>query len=90
MSPAEADEPLQLDVLSNASAVNAVAGQPAAASRGKWEQTAHGKGRVRPRKNQPPSTQNNVPRLTAVAHTCVSKCRWCRHLPPALRPALRS
>ncbi len=34
----------------------------------KWERTAHGKGRVRPRKNQPPSAQAGVLRLTAVAH----------------------
>ena len=37
-----------------------------APARSKWEQTAHaGKGRVRPRRNQPVS---DVPRLTAVAH----------------------
>ena len=67
MSPAEAVEPLQQDVMTNAPAVNAFADQPAAAS--KWEQTTHGKGRVRPRKNQPSSAQTSVPRLTAVAHT---------------------
>lgn len=33
-----------------------------------WQQTAHGKGRVRPRKNQPPAAQAALPRLAAVAH----------------------
>lgn len=45
-----------------------VAAQPSGPSAGPWQQTAHGKGRVRPRKNAPPGT--SVPRLAAVAHRC--------------------
>lgn len=44
------------------------AAQPSGPSAGPWQQTAHGKGRVRPRKNAPPET--SVPRLAAVAHRC--------------------
>lgn len=44
------------------------AAQPSGPSAGPWQQTAHGKGRVRPRKNAPPGT--SVPRLAAVAHRC--------------------
>lgn len=40
-------------------------GEPAAP---RWQQTAHGKGRVRPRRNQPLQAQAEVPRLAAVAH----------------------
>ena len=43
---------------------------PAAPSPGPWQQTAHGKGRVRPRKNAPPGA--DVPRLAAVAHRCAA------------------
>jgi hypothetical protein len=51
------------------SEVNGEAGEPPAIPSSKWQQTAHGKGKVRPRKNQPLNAQANVPRLTAVAYT---------------------
>lgn len=44
--------------------------QPSARSAGPWQQTTHGKGRVRPRKNAPPAA--DVPRLAAVAHRCAA------------------
>ncbi|KAL4452346.1 hypothetical protein ABPG75_008008 [Micractinium tetrahymenae] len=51
-----------------ASEIDAEAFAEAPSTARKWEQTAHGKGRVRPRKNQPPSAQAGILRLTAVSH----------------------
>ncbi len=47
-----------------------VAQRPSAPGPGPWQQTAHGKGRVRPRKNAPAGA--DVPRLAAVAHRCAA------------------
>lgn len=59
------------------------AAQPSARSAGPWQQTSHGKGRVRERKNAPPGA--DVPRLAAVAHRCAATAAASALCKPSLR-----